>query len=342
MAERRVTGRRDPVALIEEAKERWAPIKTYCLFSGGNDSGVLAHRCREHYDALFYIDTGTAIPTTRNPEIVGVEDHVRTFAGSLGKPLEICRSGEAYRTMVLGDDLWWRRYRIRAARARRPFSIEQMVAEDRCAGRASSKLYGQAPYGFPGKGQHGKAYSRLKERRIEELLRQTKVGHPRTAAVLFLSGIRRAESRRRARREPFSERGSAKFCNPLIDWSTEEMTAYRSRFELPQSDVAALLHRSGECNCGAFARAEEERRLMRAFWPEWWAEAIEALEAEAEARGVRWCRWGGFDLEGNQAAGAASDPGLLCANCQIATVDGQGGRNPAWRARRRGRGGRLG
>jgi 3'-phosphoadenosine 5'-phosphosulfate sulfotransferase (PAPS reductase)/FAD synthetase len=342
MAERRALApRRDPIALIEEARERWKPIKTYCLFSGGNDSGVLAHRCREHYDALFYIDTGTAVPTTAEQEIVGVEDHVRAFAERLGKPLEIRRSGDAYRTMVLGDELWWRRYRIRAAQERRPFSIEQMIAEDRWAGRASSKRYGQAPYGFPGKGQHGRAYSRLKERRIEELLRQAKEGHPRTAAVLFLSGIRRSESRRRAKREPLVERGSAKFCSPLIDWTAEEMVGYRRRFDLPQSDVAALLHRSGECNCGAFARAEEERQLMRTFWPEWWGETIEALEAEAEARGVRWCRWGGFDLQGNQAAGAAGDPGLLCANCLIPTAASRTER-PVRGGCGRQRGGRLG
>lgn len=305
----------DPISLIETAKSRWQPIKTYCLFSGGNDSAVLAHRCRHHYDALFYIDTGTAVPSTTDPEIVGVEDHVRSFAEWLGKPLEIRRSGDAYRTMVLGDELWWRRYRIRAAQKRRPFSIEQMVAEDGRAGRVSSRDYGQAPYGFPGKGQHGKAYSRLKERRIEELLRQTKQGHPRRSAVLFLSGIRRAESRRRSKREPFTERGSAKFCNPLIDWTAVEVAEYRRRFKLPVSDVAALLHRSGECNCGAFARAEEERKTMRAFWPRWWAETIEALETEAEARGIRWCRWGGYDLNGNQAAGSGAGAGLLCANC---------------------------
>lgn len=311
---------RNPDELIAEAKARWAPITTYCLLSGGNDSAVLAHRCREHYDALFYIDTGTAIPTTAEPEIVGVEDHVRSFAEWLGKPVEIRRSGDAYRTMVLGDELWWRRYRIRAARERRPFSIEQMIDEDKQAGRVSSKQYGHAPYGFPGKGQHGKAYSRLKERRIEELLRQAKEGHSRSATVLFLSGIRRGESKRRAKRESLTERGSAKFCNPLIDWTTEEIVSYRARFGLPQSDVAALLHRSGECNCGAFARVEEERQLMRAFWPAWWAETIEALETEAKARGVRWCRWGGLDLQGNQATGgAATDPGLLCANCLIPT-----------------------
>jgi 3'-phosphoadenosine 5'-phosphosulfate sulfotransferase (PAPS reductase)/FAD synthetase len=337
MAERQAAvPRRDPIALIEEAKKRWEPIKTYCLFSGGNDSAVLAHRCRDHYDELFYIDTGTAIPTAGQPPIIGVEDHVRFFADWLDKPLAIRRSGDAFRTMVLGDDLWWRRYRVTAARHRRPFSIEDMIAEDRQAGRVSSERYGQAPYGFPGKGQHSKAYSRLKERRIEEILRETKEGHPRTSTVLFLSGIRRGESRRRAKREPLTERGSAKFCNPLIDWTARDIGDYRSQAGTPQSDVAALMHRSGECNCGAFARAGEERALMRTFWPQWWAETIEALEAEAEARGVRWCRWGGYDLQGNQAAGSAKDPGLLCANCPARNLGTEGYRSqqPRRHARR--------
>jgi 3'-phosphoadenosine 5'-phosphosulfate sulfotransferase (PAPS reductase)/FAD synthetase len=329
--------RRNPEELIAEAKERWSPIRTYCLFSGGGDSGVLAHRCSDHYDELFYIDTGTAIPTSGQPQILGVEDHVRAFAERLGKPLAIRRSGDAFRTMVLGDDLWWRRYRMTAARHRRPFSIEDMIAEDRCAGRTLSKRYGHAPYGFPGKGQHSRAYIRLKERRIEEILRDTKQGHPRTARVLFLSGIRRAESRRRAKREPLTERGSAKFCNPLIDWTAGDVAEHRSRFALPQSDVAALLHRSGECNCGAFSRAEEERELMRTFWPQWWAEEIEALEAEAEARGIRWCRWGGYDLKGNQAAGSTADPGLLCANCPGGghDVEGRRARQHRWPKRLR-------
>jgi 3'-phosphoadenosine 5'-phosphosulfate sulfotransferase (PAPS reductase)/FAD synthetase len=324
---------RQPARLIAIAKRRWSPIKTYCLFSGGADSGVLAHRCRDHYDALLYIDTGTAVPSTERPSISGVEDHVRGFAERLGKPLVIRRSGDAYRTMVLGDELWWGRFG--EALARRPgLSIEEMIAADRAAGRAASRLYGNAPFGFPGRRQHGRAYTRLKERRLEDVLREAKAGHPRSAAVLFLSGVRRSESRRRAKRDPFSQRGSAKFCSPLIEWSAAEVAAYGRHFELPVSDVAAILHRSGECNCGAFADAGAERALMRAFWPEWWAGTIEALEAEAEARGIRWCRWGGYDLAGNQAAGSgAANPGLLCSACHAR--GGAGGRGRA----RHGRGG---
>jgi 3'-phosphoadenosine 5'-phosphosulfate sulfotransferase (PAPS reductase)/FAD synthetase len=329
MAEVPDTGRQrpDPDELIGEARSRWQPIKTYCLFSGGGDSGVLAHRCRDHYDELLYIDTGTAIPTSGRPAIIGVEDHVRAFAASLGKPLTIRRSGDAYRTIVLGDALWWRRFRAAAGR-RGALTVERMIAEDKRAGRTASRRYGHPPRGFPGPGQHGRAYSRLKERRIEEVLREAKAGHPRTSTVLFLSGVRRAESRRRSKREPFSGRRSAKFCSPLIDWTAAEMAEYRSRFDLPQSDVAALLHRSGECNCGAFAQAEEERAMMRAFWPLWWAETIEALEAEAEALGIRWCRWGGFDLDGNRATGSSKPKaGSLCASCPTRSFEPQGRRS---------------
>jgi 3'-phosphoadenosine 5'-phosphosulfate sulfotransferase (PAPS reductase)/FAD synthetase len=342
MADARTAARpqRVPEELIAEARRRWQPIRTYCLFSGGGDSGVLAHRCRDHYDELLYIDTGTAIPTTDQPRIVGVEDYVRSVAASLDKPLMIRRSGEAYRNLVLGSELWWQRFRA-AAPLRGSLTVDQMIAEDKRAGRTASKLYGQAPLGFPGPGQHGRAYSRLKERRIEEVLREAKVGHPRTSKVLFLSGARQAESRRRSKRDPLTGRRAAKFCSPLIDWTAGQMADYRSRFGLPQSDVAALLHRSGECNCGAFAQADEERAMMRAFWPKWWAEGIEALEAEAEALGIRWCRWGGFDLAGNRATGSSrAKAGLLCASCPTRSFDSPADTGGVVRRTRRATGGR--
>jgi hypothetical protein len=96
------------------------------------------------------------------------------------------------------------------------------------------------------------------------------------------------------------------------------MRDYRERFGLPQSDVSALLHRSGECQCGAFSGAGAERAMISSLWPEWWEEKIARLEREAERRGIRWCRWGGFDLQGNQAGGKSS-PGLLCSNCVTAS-----------------------
>jgi hypothetical protein len=75
------------------------------------------------------------------------------------------------------------------------------------------------------------------------------------------------------------------------------------------------MHRSGECNCGAFASAAQERATLKALYPDFFR-GIEALEAEAEAAGLRWCRWGGYDRDGNRATDPARQaPGLLCEAC---------------------------
>jgi 3'-phosphoadenosine 5'-phosphosulfate sulfotransferase (PAPS reductase)/FAD synthetase len=308
---RRATDTREvPEALIEQAQLEHEPVASWCLFSGGNDSTVLAHRCREHYDGLAWIDTGTAVP--------GVAEFVHEYAEWVDKPLRVLHAGDAYRQMVLGDLVWWARFI--AAHDRDPcLTVDQFMDHDRVQhGRVSGRELGQPPHGFPGPASHGTSYWRLKGRALEQLLRETKQGHPRSARVLFLSGVRRAESHRRAQRNAI-ERAPCKaavFANPLIDWTGEEMRRYRAEHRMPESPAAALLHRSGECNCGAFAKAQEERTMLKALYPEFFAE-IEALEAEAHAAGVRWCRWGGYDVHGNRAGGASRErPGLLCESCE--------------------------
>lgn len=304
-------GRRsDPDEVIVRARSEHQPVAVWCLFSGGNDSTVLAHRCREHYRGLAWIDTGTAVP--------GVAEFVHEYAAWVGKPLRVLRVGDAYRQMVLGDLVWWARFI--AAHDREPgLTVDQFMDRDRARhGRVSGRELGQPPHGFPGPASHGTSYWRLKGRALEALLRESKRGHSRAARVLFLSGVRRAESRRRARRDAI-ERAPGKamvFANPLIDCSGEDMRCYRAEHQVPESPAAALLHRSGECNCGAFAKAGGERAMLKALYPEFFA-GIEALEAQAQAAGLRWCRWGGYDLHGNRAGGVSKErPGLLCESCE--------------------------
>lgn len=264
--------------MIAQARAEHDPIAVWCLFSGGHDSSVLAHRCRHHYDGLAFIDTGTAVP--------GVIEFAHAFARWIDKPMRVLDAGDAYRRLVLGGTV------------RRNGNIEHGI-------------------GFPGPAMHSRCYRALKERQLRTLLRQSKVGHSRRARVLFLSGVRRAESRRRADRPPIDRlKGTAAvFVNPLINWTDLDMRCYRRRHRLPESDAAALLHRSGECNCGAFASAAQERTTLKALYPEFFA-TIEALEAEAEAAGLRWCRWGGYDRNGKRATDVPKQaPGLLCEAC---------------------------
>jgi 3'-phosphoadenosine 5'-phosphosulfate sulfotransferase (PAPS reductase)/FAD synthetase len=239
---------------------------------------VLATRCRDHYDGLAFLDTGTAVP--------GVVSFVQEFAAWVDKPLRILHAGDAFRRLVLGGNV------------RKNGTVE-------------------AGIGFPGPAMHSRTYRALKENQIRTLLRESKVGHSRRSRVLFLTGVRRAESRRRSQREPIDRLGgtSAVFVNPLLNWRDDDMLAYRRTHSIPESDASALMHRSGECNCGAFASAAGERAMLQQLYPEFFA-SIEALEAEAEAAGLRWCRWGGYNAEGKRATDAVRQaPGMICESC---------------------------
>lgn len=277
----------DPDALIKEAILAHKPIASYCLFSGGHDSTVLAHRCKGLYDKLMHIDTGTAVP--------GVREYVQEYADWLDKPLTVYDAGDAFRRMVL---------------ERQGPNID-------------------TPLGFPGPAQHGRAYTRLKERQIEALVRDAKVGRSRMASVMLLTGKRRAESARRAKTTlGIDKRGGQLYVNPLIDWTAHDMRRYRAEHELPESPVAALLHRSGECNCGSFA-ATGEREMLQSLWPEWFERTIASLEREAESQGVAACRWGTRpdqtlleQIAKDRAAGLPEpDIGPMCSSCEFRLFD---------------------
>ena len=264
----------DPDDVVREARELYRPVRSFCLFSGGNDSTVLAHRMRDHYDELAFIDTGTALP--------GVRDHVGSFAAVLGKPLRVYDAGEAFRVLVVGGE-WRGRY--------------------------------WEPQGFPGPAAHNVAYQRLKKYQVEALVRDAKAEFApgnRMARVMLLTGTRRAESARRARTQsaPYRKDKAQVWVNPLIDWTGEQMHAYRLEWGLPQSDVAALLHRSGECNCGSFA-APGERDDLVPLYGDWFAENIAPLEERARQLGLAACVWG------ERPAEAAAPPGPLCSDCQL-------------------------
>lgn len=264
----------DPDQVVREAFEAYTPVRTFCLFSGGHDSTVLAHRMRDSYDELAFIDTGTALP--------GVRDFIEAFADTLAKPLRILEGGDAFRVLVVGG--WWR-------------------------GRFWE------PQGFPGPAAHNVAYQRLKKYQVEALVRDAKIefaGGARMARIGLLTGTRRHESARRARTQtaPFRKEKAQVWINPLIDWTDEQMRAYRAEHRLPESDVAALIHRSGECNCGCFA-APGERQDLRSLWPHWFNETIAPLEQQARDLGLPGCVWGQRPHEQPAPAGP------MCSDCQL-------------------------
>lgn len=178
-------------------------------------------------------------------------------------------------------------------------------------------------HGFPGPYGHRFAYVNLKERQLDALVREHKTHH--FDRIMLLSGVRRAESdQRMGRVVPFNRVDCTVWCSPLIDFTHGDMWDYRRQYALPESNVAALLRRSGECNCGAYASAQQERIMLKQFWPDWWA-TVEDLEREVEAAGIEWCRWGGWDADYTQRASkktdedrfgiAGSQGGPMCDDC---------------------------
>ena len=163
--------------------------------------------------------------------------------------------------------------------------------------------------GFPGPPMHFKMFTRLKERCLEQA-RADLVTNPRRERVLFIAGRRRAESRRRKAIPLHERKGSTIWASPIAMWTELDLNTYRALHHVPRNPVADLIHMSGECLCGAFAKPGELDEIGHWF-PDVRAE-IESIEADVRAAGHSQplCRWG-------HGQGRASKTGPLCSSCVL-------------------------
>lgn len=230
------------------------------LYSGGNDSTVLAHLLRKESTHAIHCNTTIGIEETR--------EFVRDTCAGWGLPLIEETAPVSYRDLVL----------------------EQ---------------------GFPGPGMHWKMYQRLKERPLRQARRRLVTD--RSQRVLFIAGRRRLESDRRAD-IPLHERdGSTIWVSPLAMWSKLDLNTYRlmqadAGDPVPVNRVSDLIHMSGECLCGAFAKPDELSEIGEWF-PEV-REEIEDIQREATSAGYEepLNRWG-------HGTGVRSKSGRMCSSC---------------------------
>lgn len=213
------------------------------LFSGGNDSTVLAHLFKSVATHAAHANTGIGIEETRV--------FVREACASWGLPLLERRAPnerDHYRNLVLTHD--------RGA-------------------------HGQALGGFPGPAMHWKTFTRLKERALDQVRREL-VSNPRRERVVFLAGRRRDESKRRANVPESERRGSTTWVSPLVRWTKLDLNMYRLMMArtgdpVPVNEASSLVHMSGECLCGAMASPGERAEIS--FWYPIPFEEIAELEA---------------------------------------------------------------
>lgn len=104
--------------------------------------------------------------------------------------------------------------------------------------------------------QHGTPYTRPahtiqfrnnKQRAIEQVLKHYKDSW--RGRVMFVTGIRRAESRERANAPEYDRRKTAVWANPLVHWSEERCSEYRLKYELPINPFYDTVGGNGDCQC---------------------------------------------------------------------------------------------
>lgn len=67
--------------------------------------------------------------------------------------------------------------------------------------------------------------------------------------IMFVTGVRRLESRERADTPESEQIGSNVWCNPLVYWNEQEVHDYRLTHDLPENPFYARTNNSGDCLC---------------------------------------------------------------------------------------------
>lgn len=253
----------------DDIADKYSVIATVVLFSGGNDSTVMAHLFKERAQFAAHANTTIGVEQTR--------EFVRDTCSAWDLPL-LERSA--------------------------PISYDDLVLEQ----------------GFPGPAHHWKMYARLKERALR-LVRKELVAYPRRERIVFLAGRRRSESQRRVDVPEVEREGSVLWVSPMVYWTKLDMNTYRrihegTDDEVPHNSVTDLLHMSGECLCGSFAKPNELDEIS--LWFPEVAEHIRDLEKRVEATGIHppnRCRWGSRDGKPSKRVGQ------LCSSCTFTTEE---------------------
>ena len=298
--------------ILDEALAAHPIVGTYWLSSGGNDSAIVGHLLRGRYDAVLHVNTGTGIPETTQC--------VRVVAAAWGDTLHELTPKNRYEDLVLGKVI---------------------------AGSGPNAGWRPIWKGFPGPAGHRVMYRQLKNEplmrfRRETLGDQTRLPRADRKKIIYLGGMRWAETERRFRNaEAIDPDGSIVWVSPLVHWTDAHMREYRARYRcqqdhdhalhrlcfdgaLPLNEVTEHLHMSGECLCGAYAKPGELDEI-EFFYPGV-AARVRALEADAERAGIRYCRWG----QKNGGTDSATPAGRLCSSCTVAP--GQNDLIDQWRA----------
>jgi 3'-phosphoadenosine 5'-phosphosulfate sulfotransferase (PAPS reductase)/FAD synthetase len=277
---------KDAVALavsrVADAYRLYKPVRVSAGLSGGHDSITATYIASlfSPFHSAFHIDTGVGLRAT--------EDFVLNACEKMGWELEVYRALENTKNDGTPD----------------PQDYFELVEER----------------GFPGPAMHFKMYQRLKERQIYRWCRAHKKFRSRQVLML-VSGRRSQESARRMGKvtgphERMKKGPAVVWANPVYDFSKLDCSRIMEFAGLPRSPVVDLVHKSGECYCGAFAKPGELAETTLWFPNDPTVVRLNAVSKRmTEERG--W-GWGGRPPK---AGCLVKGAGPMCASCDAANAN---------------------
>jgi len=238
---------------IDAAIKSTHPVAVFGLFSGGHDSVSATAVASLHpsFTSAVHINTGIGVERTRQ--------YVRDTCSLKEWPLKEYEAAKHINSNGEPDPQHYRDFVLK--------------------------------YGFPGPNGHGMMYARLKERALIRLQREWKCTAKKSAPrrIMFISGCRSDESRRRmANTEEVQTDGQRIWCAPIHDWNKSDTSDLMQHLGIHRNPVVDLIHKSGECLCGAYASSGELEELS--LWTETRPayDYIIALQEEVRAAGFPW------------------------------------------------------
>jgi 3'-phosphoadenosine 5'-phosphosulfate sulfotransferase (PAPS reductase)/FAD synthetase len=241
---------------LARAVERFSPIGVWGLFSGGHDSLSACFIASRHplFKGVIHANTGIGVEATR--------EFVRRTCAEQRWPLLEYKAIENTNRFNKPD----------------PMDYRAMVLR----------------WGFPGPAGHGIMYTRLKLRALLRHEREHKASSRKSNPrfVMYVSGQRSAESTRRmghmSRDPEISTEERRIWVAPIHDWSKSHTAELIEFAGLERNFIVDLLHKSGECLCGAFAEKGELAELQ--MWKETRPahDYIVRLQKEVIAAGHPW------------------------------------------------------
>ncbi len=234
------------VARIDAAIEAFNPKLVVGLNSGGHDSltANLVASKSKRFNGCLHVNTGIGIPATN--------EFVRATCTRQSWHLWEYKATENTKVDGTPD----------------PMDYDAIVRQ----------------YGFPGPDAHRFMYIKLKDRCIQRFLRD--VGATPKNPVLFISGARSEESTRRMgnTKTVATNYGRSVWLNAIHDWAKLDTNLLIDGLKIERNPVVDLIHKSGECLCGAFAKPGELEELK--LWPQTRPayDRIVALQSEVATR----------------------------------------------------------